>query len=698
MNPKVYNRRGVRQTFALLAAFRPRFPSASALFCTSSAYHDHRLSTERHKNKLSHLVTTIDNNKKTSVKIVGAYDDVSGKYAFGYDKGAALTYEEFAVENVTGYGRSNKAQNAQLVWGEDIFNPKGILIAGGFGSARSTSGQVAGVLDGVPAAGTWTMKRSSKTFDALAKFQADTTANKEQEAKVAAFRKDASSFTKELAQLRENAEASAAELADLTEQIADATKAKADAEAAAKDAADKVAAAEATAKDAADKLAAAQADATAAQAAADAAADATNELQKAINDLVEATNTLSEAAAELADVSSNETLVARVINGYQTEVQNYIGFSVAKLAYSAEFETDVTNAVTKATNDLVTARAALADANIEKAAMNLYKTGETNKIAYVQQIKDLLKDYEILTNKTSSTYTGKHKDLQEAKENAEKAWKEDTYDKDGNIVTMSPYTTYTNAVNTRKDAEKNLADYKNSMAGTAYDTATYIATVNALQGIIDNAKTAEKTAKDASDKAEDTFNKAQAALDDFEAGTAATKNAADRAELKKKYDALIAKFDTLVTTPKWEAAVKELDDKIKDLGDDVKTAEGTMNAYAAAEVVTDLDPKLLPTSTSKLSQEKYDTYSKAAKDKADKDAKSIKEIDDQLAQAETKIKNWLNLATIIKLEADKLVNAEYIAKLQKKFELDKTLSDKDKAPVAIEAAAKWGIELKSKVK
>ena len=114
---------------------------------------------------------TVQNDKRTSVTIRGAWDDsVAGQYSFWDNKTKApLKNVEFATANAATY-RSGKSQaiNAQLVWG-DLDNPEGLLVAAGFGSEKSESGQVAGTFGGKPASGTWSIKRSTRNFAALNK-------------------------------------------------------------------------------------------------------------------------------------------------------------------------------------------------------------------------------------------------------------------------------------------------------------------------------------------------------------------------------------------------------------------------------------------------------------------------------------------------------------------------------------------------
>ena len=108
-------------------------------------------------------VATVTNGKKANVTVNGAYDSSANKYAFWTKNNYALGTVEFDVANNVTYRRS-LAQNAQLAWGKD-----NVLVAAGFGSAKSLSGKVAGILGGAPAAGTWTMKKTNRAFSAIAK-------------------------------------------------------------------------------------------------------------------------------------------------------------------------------------------------------------------------------------------------------------------------------------------------------------------------------------------------------------------------------------------------------------------------------------------------------------------------------------------------------------------------------------------------
>ena len=624
---------------------------------------------------------TVGNNKKTSVKIVGAYDDsTAGKYSFWYDKGAALKNVEFATDNVTSYGRSNKAQNAQLVWG-DVSSPDGILIAGGFGSARSTSGQVAGVLDGVPASGTWTMKRSSKTFDALAKFQADTTANKEQEAKVAAFRKDASSFTKELAQLRENAEASAAEIADLEQQVADATKAKADAETAKK-------AAEATAKDAADKVAAAEAAATAAQADAAAAAAATNELQKALADLVAATNSLTDAVSYLNDVTNNEGLVNRIIDGYRADVTNYINLSVLKSAQAKadKLDKNVTNAMNTVSNELAVAEKDYNEAKDRYDNLLNYQAGTTNQITFAKDYTAELKNFETITNEVLCKT--KKRELTTAEENALKKWKGD----DGK---GGSYGEYDAALKALEAAEEVLVTYTNNMAGAGKPKdAAYYAQVDTYKADIEKKQKAVDEKKKVSDEDKAKYDDATQQLKELLDETAKKKSEAKQKKLLEDFDAFIAECDEL-TNKALKEEIEAQNDTVTDLNKKVTDVKTKVAKYATG-AGTAVNAKGYPNDA---------PYDQATWDKFyETESKNIKAItdratdyDNDLATYESNINAWLNLATVVQMEETKLNDSTWVKTLQDKT-FKTSLGKKAEAPVVVAAAAKWGISLKSTVK
>ena len=617
---------------------------------------------------------TVDNNKKTSVKIVGAYDDsTAGKYSFWYNKGAALKNVEFATDNVTSYGRSNKAQNAQLVWG-DVSSPDGILIAGGFGSARSTSGQVAGMLGGIPASGTWTMKRSTKSFDALAKQAADVAANLAQEAAVKAYLDGAKSAAEVMAG-KADTDAKIAELtADAEKTAAELATAKADVEAAAA----KVAAAEADAKAAADKVAAAQADAAA-------ATEANEELKKAIADLEAATNVLSEAVANLNDVTNNQGLVERTVTGYQQDVTDYIGYKVSKFWAEKNLKAldkNVTNAVAAVSNLLDKAQADLVAAQVRYDDMVAFDERRFDDISFAKDFIAETNNYTQITNETwRNAQLAAGSDLANGTNDTYTAWK----------GAGGAYEVYTNATALLDARKKDLKDAKRSLieAGSA-DTAYWQGEIETISNDVAKLQKDADAYKATNDVAEAEYNAALAKVQDFVAKKDIAASEAKQKDLEGKLNEFKAECGAYTVDAFHNEEIPGQEKAIQKLNDDIAEAKTAMQVFADEGVVASLtgDYALPP-----FDQKAWDDYYKANVD----DVKAnVAKWDDLLAIKASNIKAWKDLATIIKAE-DRLNDAEWIADLQKdtfKYELD----DKDEAPVVVAAAAEFGIELKSTVK
>ena len=628
---------------------------------------------------------TVGNNKKTSVKIVGAYDDsTAGKYSFWYNKGAALKNVEFATENEKDYGRSNKAKNAQLVWG-DVSSPDGILIAGGFGSARSTSGQVAGVLDGVPASGTWTMKRSTKSFDALAKQAADVAANLAQEAAVKAYLDGAkkaaeiisgkSDTDAEIADLKAEAEKTAAELAT----------AKADVEAAKA----QVAAAEADAKAAADKVAAAESEAAKAKDDAAAAAEANKTLEDAIAELTTKTNVLTEAVAKLTNATNNEGLIQRTIDGYKTDVKTYIGYTIDKYDTAEAFDTlepNVTNAVNKIAKLFDATTNELAKLDTEKFNVTAMKEYKDDTVSYATNLAAEVALYDNYTNEqwrtqqlqANSTYVT-------ATQTTYTAWM-------GNGGTYSNLMAKVEKLETTTNT---VADYRSKagMAGTPKeDIDDYMQKAEALEANIPGLTNAIAQLEQANADAEAAYADAKAAIEAIANGTVA-KNSLDKQNTLKEELYNFTNKWVNASRQEYEDKFAELDKKYVSLTNDQAKCYATMTMFKEKGVVTELIDGI---ALAPFDQKAWNTYLTEIKNNKDANDSALAKIDEKLAAAENNINAWKDLATILEIE-DRLNDAKWIDTLQKDTFKDE-LNDKDKAPIVIEAAAKWGIELKSTVK
>ena len=135
-------------------------------------------------------VKTDVNDKVASKAIYGLYNQESGEHVFWTqeklpnEKGRLVT-TNVAIPN-TYFGLVNESpvasyigQNAELIWGDSDEN---VLVAGAWGSAKSKSGQVAGIFNAKPATGTWTAKlNTSKTYaELLAKNKIEQASMREQ--------------------------------------------------------------------------------------------------------------------------------------------------------------------------------------------------------------------------------------------------------------------------------------------------------------------------------------------------------------------------------------------------------------------------------------------------------------------------------------------------------------------------------------
>ena len=117
--------------------------------------------------------------EKVANKVIsGIYDSDQDKHVFwtvekvANEKGKLVntnvpyqgTY--FGTANGTEVGKS-VGSNAELIWGGED-SPANVLVAGAWGKATSLSGQAAGMLDNVPATGTWSAKVNTKmSYDQL---------------------------------------------------------------------------------------------------------------------------------------------------------------------------------------------------------------------------------------------------------------------------------------------------------------------------------------------------------------------------------------------------------------------------------------------------------------------------------------------------------------------------------------------------
>ena len=192
-------------------------------------------------------VKTDVNDKVASKAIYGLYNQESGEHVFWTqeklpnEKGRLVT-TNVAIPN-TYFGLVNESpvasyigQNAELIWGDSDEN---VLVAGAWGSAKSKSGQVAGIFNAKPATGTWTAKlNTSKTYaELLAKNKIEQASMREQGV-IDGIKNSASDSVaeaeakaaEEIAKVKAEAEAAIAEAEGKSaEEIA---KVKADAEAA----------------------------------------------------------------------------------------------------------------------------------------------------------------------------------------------------------------------------------------------------------------------------------------------------------------------------------------------------------------------------------------------------------------------------------------------------------------------------------
>ena len=643
---------------------------------------------------------TVENGQRTSVTIKGAWDDsVAGQYSFWNDKTKApLKDVEFATAKPANYGRSNQALNAQLLWGA-LDNPDGVLVAAGFGTYKRESGQVAGTYKGMPASGTWSIKRSTKTFDKLNKANGavDTAAN--QAAKKAAqdFLANAMSATDvikkaeeasakcdedaaKLAEVAEKLTAAEGQVADLqtkaeeaaaAQQQAEAAQAKA--EAAQKQAEEAVAAAEQKADATQAELEAAQKQVAETKAAAEAAQKQADEAaalaeqkqadleaaEKQVAELEASNNVMSNALATLNDAASNTGVVIQVQALNTTLVPN------------------VTNAVLSLSNDLATAKATLATAQDTLADMQAFDVKDYASISYSNNLETVLyPQYEVITNET-----WRNAQLDDAADPMVVATNE-TY-----AAWTNAYTTLTNAeayaAQLQKAADQAWRDFKKSGAwGGAWDIDMYIDATNQVAAT--NAVIAEVYGP-SNDLKKAAYDDANQKIADFLAGKDID---ALKAEIKSENDKLAAVMKEWgaytvdnfhnVVIPGQEKIVDEQNTKIADL-------IATLNDYKTAGYIADFEDDTRPVYP--FDQAAWDAYYKA----------QVTDVQDAIAKYEVvlqkcrdNIKAAQELAELLGV-ADSLNSEDFVKYLQDTYKVE--LSDPDDAPVVIAAAAEYGITL-----
>ena len=666
---------------------------------------------------------TVENGQRTSVTIKGAWDDsVAGQYSFWNDKTKVpLKDVEFATTKPANYGRSNQALNAQLLWGA-LDKPDGVLVAAGFGTYKRESGQVAGTYGGMPASGTWSIKRSTKTFDKLNKANGavDTAAN--QAAKKAAqdFLANAMSATDvikkaeeasakcdedaaKLAEVAEKLTAAEGQVADLqtkaeeaaaAQQQAEAAQAKA--EAAQKQAEEAVAAAEQKADATQAELEAAQKQVAETKAAAEAAQKQADEAaalaeqkqadleaaEKQVAELEASNNVMSNALATLNDAASNTGVVIQVQDTYQAEIKQYGDTAVAKFLQEQALDTtlvpNVTNAVLAISNELATAKATLATAQDTLADMQAFDIKDYASISYSNNLETVLyPQYEVITNET-----WRNAQLDDAADDMVKGTN-DTY-----VAWTNAYTTLTNAeayaAQLQKDADQAWRDFKKSGGwGGSWTLDLYIDATNQVAAT--NAVIAEVYGP-SNDLKKAAYDDANQKIADFLAGKDID---ALKAEIKSENDKLAAVMKEWgaytvdnfhnVVIPGQEKIVDEQTTKRADL-------IATLNGYKAAGYIADFEDDTRPVYP--FDQAAWDANYKA---KVTDVQESIAKLEIVLQKCRDNIKAAQELAELLGV-ADSLNSEDFVKYLQDTV-FPWALTDKDYAPVAIAAAAEYGITL-----
>lgn len=611
---------------------------------------------------------TVQNDKKVSMTLKGAWDDaVDGQYSFWDNKTkVALKNVAFLTAGSKAYSNGrNQGSNAQLVWG-GLENPEGLLVAGGFGSLKSQSGQVVGTYGGAPASGTWSMKKASarKTFDSLNKGgSVDAKAN-------AALKKEAEFVLAEALKDDSATSETTKKIEDLTAQVATAQEAAKAAEA-------KVAAAEKAAADA-------NARAAGADEATKKAEEATAAAEKAKEDLAKAVKEKEDLEKELAsvtDVSSNTGLALTVKKIFRTEIQNLLSDTVEKTNYEvAALDKNVTNAVLDASNRLATARESWDEA-ITK---------------YSDMIEFDNKTYENISFSNELEYV----DLPELANRKDDAWRAPVEgalkDELDFTIAGSAADTWTNAyiVLTQQLAKVEAKQKEVDAAQDAFNSAgeaDRLAAQTALNARKDELAALNKYIED--NELREKEADALAAYNDAKAELAKFQKKEDITELEAKIakkDADLKKFIDecgAYTVKAFHDDVMPAQKKVRDdLADEVADLEAKMAAYKTKGIITDW---VDPTPVYKYYQDKWDDeYKTEVSDKQ----KGIDNANERIAAAENNLKTATDLAKVLGAESE-LIDDEWVKGLQTAYA--PALANKKVGPLVVEAAAKWGVTLKT---
>ncbi len=328
-------------------------------------------------------VKTDVNGKVTTKTYKGVYDTKEGKHAF-YDVKAKKTIDGsyFGLVNETTAGKK-VGQNAELIWG-DMSDPKNVLVAGAWGTDSSKSGQVAGMIDGKPATGTWSAKESSKSYDALLK----------------KYKINAQPTNEATSTIDNLTGKVAAALAEAKELVA-AAQAEADAKvkAAEDKSADEIAAAK---KDAEDQIATAKEEAKKLIDAANEELKKTQEELATFEGMVEDAVTLNDPKIKLQFSNYLTDKAAEATALYTTSTNETGKIDAAYTNYTDKLDVDKVNA---ACENAKAAWEAAVDA-LAAAANTVTALNYTNKLMYVSEAQDVDGYFDEKTNDWHIAYVG----------------------------------------------------------------------------------------------------------------------------------------------------------------------------------------------------------------------------------------------------------------------------------------------------
>ncbi len=317
--------------------------------------------------------TETTSNKLANKVISGLVNQETNEHVFWTKVGkenVPYTNTYFGVSNDKQVAKKD-GRNAELIWGGDAEDPDNVLVAGAWGSkSGSMSGQVAGMINRVPATGTWSAKVSKKSYDELLKkYDLEQVANKKTSviddfnADIAAVKLEAKG---EIAKAEAKAEAdvkaaegdAAAKIKAAEEKAnRDIANAKEQGDEAVKAAKQKAAEELAKAKDDAQKELD-EAKTKAAEELAKAKDDAQNELDKKIAEIQKENEAEKKAAKEAADqaLAAEQKKLKEATEEFLAYTNTLVG------ALQSLDDSDMPNMISSYLNETVTKAMALRDA------------------------------------------------------------------------------------------------------------------------------------------------------------------------------------------------------------------------------------------------------------------------------------------------------------------------------------------------